>query len=649
MSGLLKNIASKIICIILLQGLALNSFAHVVLDYPQGGETFQANTLVTIEWHIAVPHNQLNWDLLFSTDGGNTWEPLQLDLPVSQLSYVWVVPNIGTAFARISIIQDNSEQNYQDESMSFTIVPGSTAPFIDIAATDTVFQCDNFLFLNVNNWLDNHGGALAVGMCNNLTWTHDYTGLSSSCGPYTGNAFVTFTASDECGSTSTGAYLTVVDTIGPNLLAPASNLVLQCGPNNNTAINNWLTNRGGMLIFEVCSNVTWSNNYSGLSNDCGSTGGTTVVFSATDECGNITASSASITIEDHTAPTINTPAQNKSVSCTATNSQDLLQSWLETHGGANASDACGNLTWTDNYTTLNDGCGSTESATVTFTVTDDCGNSSTTSALFKIEDKTAPTILSTAQNKTISCSENNPQEILHNWLQSNGDAIATDSCGSVTWTNNFSSLSDGCGTSGNALITFTATDDCDNRSFTSANFAIVDTVAPKINLPASDVTIHCEDANALSDIQNWLTNNGGASASDSCGSVNWANDFSILSDTCSLTRIIPVNFIASDECNNHDTTKAILTILSTVGINDTHSDNFKISPNPVSDVLKIALDKTEPLPVQITIFDSWSRLVFSNQLDEAEIYIPVRSWPSGIYFLQVETDKGLYTRKVVVD
>ncbi|MBK7506361.1 MAG: hypothetical protein IPI52_15290 [Bacteroidetes bacterium] len=45
----------------------------------------------------------------------------------------------------------------------------------------------------------------------------------------------------------------------------------------------------------------------------------------------------------------------------------------------------------------------------------------------------------------------------------------------VRWTNNFSGLSDGCGATGAATVTFTATDSCGNATSTTATFTIVDT------------------------------------------------------------------------------------------------------------------------------------------------------------------------------
>lgn len=96
--------------------------AHVSLDYPNGGETFQAGDVVTIQWHVAIYHGPANWDLYFSKDGGSTWESIATDLPESQLSYGWTVPNIETDSGQVKVIQDNaSGPDYSDASGNFAI------------------------------------------------------------------------------------------------------------------------------------------------------------------------------------------------------------------------------------------------------------------------------------------------------------------------------------------------------------------------------------------------------------------------------------------------------------------------------------------------------------------------------------------------
>ena len=172
---IMKALISRIILIALMQCCAGTLLAHVELDNPLGGETFTVGQTVTIEWHIAIPHNTLNWDVLFSSDGGATWASIQMDLPVGSLSYSWVVPNIITSQARVSVIQDNSGQDYQDESMNFTIQAPPMLPFIVMGAIDTTIES------NIENqddaiqsWLDNHGGATATGFCGELIWSDNY-------------------------------------------------------------------------------------------------------------------------------------------------------------------------------------------------------------------------------------------------------------------------------------------------------------------------------------------------------------------------------------------------------------------------------------------------------------------------------------------
>ena len=559
----LKSIFTKIFCIFLLQGFAYNAFAHVYLDYPQGGETFQANTIITIEWHIAIPHEQLNWDLFFSADGGNTWQPIQLDLPVSQLTYSWVVPSISTSQARISIIQDNVDMDYQDESMDFTIVPEPMTPFIDIVAQNLNLECDiNSQQTTIQNWLDNHGGATAVGFCGDLVWTHDYAGLTNECGA-TGNAFVTFTAADSCGSASTSAFLTVFDISPPVIQMPANDLTVECGGNTTVLYNNWIGNIGGAFAADECGDVIWTVQAIEPSNGCGTTGSTSVIFIAIDECGNSSTTSADFSVEDSLAPNFQVPAQDNTITCDTPDQQTILQNWLNNHGGALAFDDCGNV---------------------------------------------------------------------------------------VTWTNDYSTLSDGCGTTGSTMVTFIATDQCNNSAATTASFSIIDNVAPDINITAKDTTINCGDSNAQALIQNWLLNHGGASAGDNCSTVSWTNDFPPMADSCTIPGSIPVRFIASDECSNSDTTTAIITLSTTTGTFVPPVDEliFKISPNPASGILKITFDNVESFPVRIFLFDSRGNQVLSDHANATEKYIPVAGYAPGIYFIQAETFREIHTRRVVI-
>ncbi len=102
--------------------------AHPLVDYPVGGEIFEAGNQITIKWHIAIDHEQENWDLYFSPDGGQTWATIEEDMPLSTLEYHWTIPDVSTQRAQIRIVMDNIEgvSDYEDISQSFTIM-GSDA------------------------------------------------------------------------------------------------------------------------------------------------------------------------------------------------------------------------------------------------------------------------------------------------------------------------------------------------------------------------------------------------------------------------------------------------------------------------------------------------------------------------------------------
>ncbi len=625
--------------------------AHVALDYPIGGETFIVNEPLTIQWHVVIPHNTLNWDLFYSPDGGVTWDTIQLDIPTSQLSYDWVVPDQPTAQGRVRVIQDNADQNYLDISMNFSILPNTSPPTLDAPANDTVIECNTGnQAAAIQAWLDNHGGASATNFCGDLVWTNDFPGLSNECGA-TGSALVTFTAVDDCGLTMTNATLMVIDAQAPAIIVSPTDLLIESdGQGNMADLNNWLSTHGGAQATDACSNVIWSNNYTGLTDGCGATGSASVIFTVTDACGNSMSAVAVFTITDHLAPTIQVPAHDSTIMCSTSNQQMLIQHWIDTHGGAQAYDLGGDVNWTHNYSALSDGCGATGNATVVFTATDECGNSITTSAVLRIEDHVAPTISTQAQDAVFECSATNQQSEIQHWLDIRGGAQATDGCSNVTWTNNYSGLSDGCGDSGMAHVIFTATDECGNSSSTIATILVEDTLPPAIETSAKDTTFLCGTQDVYSAIENWLSNQGGASANDECGSLTWINNFPALTDTCGPVGIHEVIFTATDECGNATSVQANLTIQDSLptSVSNAEEFDFKIYPNPASDFLNVRFDKNEFELTQVTLFDAYGKALWSETSVANEISIPLYNYSSGVYFLQIQTGKGKYAQKVFV-
>ena len=167
-------------------------------------------------------------------------------------------------------------------------------------------------------------------------------------------------------------------------------MTVECdGSGNTTELSNWLASIGTTgAASDDCSGITWTNNFTALSDLCGATGSAFVTFTATDECGLTSTTSRTFTIEDTTDPAWVTPPADMTVECDGTaDPSGAFAAWLVSFSGG---DICGTAAVTDNSAGLSDDCGATGTETVTFTLTDDCGNFITMDATFTIEDTIDP-------------------------------------------------------------------------------------------------------------------------------------------------------------------------------------------------------------------------------------------------------------------
>ncbi|MEZ4907784.1 MAG: HYR domain-containing protein, partial [Saprospiraceae bacterium] len=476
----------------------------------------------------------------------------------------------NTGSALVTFTATDACGNPTEATATVTVVD-NVAPEITTAAQDTTVECDGQgNTTDLQSWLDNHGGAQAADACSEpLTWEYTLTGTTENCG-YTSVAVYVFTATDDCGNVSveTTASFTIEDTTSPTIENEAQNETVECdGTGNTTERETWLNNHGGATASDICSEgLNWSWDLINTIDQCGYTGEYTYRFTVTDDCGNESYSEATFIIEDTTAPEITSEAQNMTVECNgANNSADILN-WLNNNGFATASEACGSITWTNDYGTITGGCGTTGEVEVTFTATDECGNASTTTAIFTINDNTPPSWEIQPQNLTIECDgSNDPYEQIQAWLEGVGGGEAEDSCSLVVYTNDYTELSDECGNTGSALVTFTATDGCGNYSETTATVTVVDNVAPEITTEARDTTVECDGQGNITDLQSWLDNHGGSQASDACSEpLTWENELISTEEGCGGTSVSRYTFRAIDDCGNVSVnTEATFTIEDT--------------------------------------------------------------------------------------
>jgi hypothetical protein len=268
-------------------------------------------------------------------------------------------------------------------------------------------------------------------------------------GPYPlGGSDATLTVSDPSYAQDTcTATITVEDHTPPLITCPADTSP-ECPADTGVDAN------GEAVASDNCgSSVTHSD---ALTPGCGETLTIVRSWTAVDGAGNVTPCDQTIAVVDTTPPTISTPAADQAEECDGGGNVDDLNNWLISNGGAVASDACGNVTWGNDYTALSDDCGATGSATVTFTATDECNNDATTMATFTIADITAPVLLVDTTPIVVTdvdCSGGQDATL--------PTASGSDDCGAVTITNDAPAIFPAGQTT---TVTYTAADDCNNQA-----------------------------------------------------------------------------------------------------------------------------------------------------------------------------------------
>ncbi|MEZ5056958.1 MAG: T9SS type A sorting domain-containing protein [Saprospiraceae bacterium] len=423
-----------------------------------------------------------------------------------------------------------------------------------------------------------------------------------------------FTATDACGNQTVYTQeITVVDNIAPDASACANlDDTFECaGPAaNEAAADAW--DAANITALENCATdncassvtVTSDYDYNNFSVTCGSAGSITVTYTITDDCGNFTTQSATFTIEDTTNPSWTTPPANMTVECDGLGNSSQFGTWINSFGGAAASDDCGTVVIAplpDSVSTNN--CGGEITYYVTFFAIDECNNSISQQATFTIEDTTAPAIWHQAQDYDAECDMNNQGgSSLQVWLDLHGGASAHDDCSGVTWTYNLIGQVPGCGNTGGYIYEFTATDGCGNSATTSATFSYVDTQDPILVTPASNDQVDCGPNGFQPALNAWIANNGGMVAQDMCGSVTYTN--SLLSSTsgCGNTGTYTYEFTATDECGMSVSSSATFTVVDTQGpvLSGVPASTSQSCELPLPAVPNVTADDCDTNPITVT-------------------------------------------------
>jgi gliding motility-associated-like protein len=381
--------------------------------------------------------------------------------------------------------------------------------------------------------------------------------------------------------------LNAQDTQSPVVVVPAKDSSLLCisGQDLNMALTQWYNNAGGAMAQDDSGEVSFIaspdleqaiNTFNASNNTlCGNTRSVTVVFTAVDPSGNMSApTEARFFTFDNESPVLIIPP-NVTFNC-VTGIRDTLIQWIRNKGGYQANDNCTeSLTWTifqysitTGNTVIQSGGGSISSGpypnipdgvcnwrlNINFFVRDECNNQVITpgTTSFTVTDNQPPVLSLMPADMTVQCDSVPQIPVI----------TATDACTmqvSVQFTESTTQNPDPtlCNHY-NYIITrhWVATDNCGNSASHTQTIHVTDTTPPLI-ISQDEVMVSCIDIVSHPDSMYSFI------ALDLCSSVNTIFTDSIHSGDCDY--LITRRHLSTDVCGNSSSFNQILRVKTNTG------------------------------------------------------------------------------------
>lgn len=476
----------------------------------------------------------------------------------------------GFEFNDGAVCDDNDSCTSTSSCLSGACVSDSEAtPGVIEAPPDITISC------SMEPTPDNTGFPTVDGCgSDNVNYFDSFTQL---CGQRPGGSYV-ITRRWELGNNQGSATQTirVLDRTPPQFTNEPTNPVVECdGSNSIPGYSQWIADYANVQSEDECSSATMFEiiDSTGFQGDhelyCATNTITIITQSACADYESVSEEKfASFTVQDTNNPTIITAPQDMIVSCSINNIEQLYQNWLNSAGGAVASDIC---TPTNQLEILYDdveltypSCSEESTHSVSFSFRDLCGLSSEPqSANFIITNDADPQFIKNPENKQVECNENT-QEIFNEWLNNNANAQASIACGTSEIINNAPTLQNLSSGSCRAITeaTFTAVS-CNGESTSrTATFEVIDSMKPEWDQFPDDFVAVCGD-------QLEPATTGTPTAFDSCaGSISinngliWSDKINNLSNDCGTAYEIERRWTARDACGHSISNIQFITVLN---------------------------------------------------------------------------------------
>jgi hypothetical protein len=240
----------------------------------------------------------------------------------------------------------------------------------------------------------------------------------------------TWRAADASGNSTTAVQvITVKDTQAPVFTHAAQSVTMECGPDNQAQFQQWLADNGGAVVTD-CNTITWQNNSNIAPVYLGCQGilDVTIVFRATDGCGNFSTSKATFKVRDTQPPQFVNLPENISIECNAQWESDRAQ-WLLNFGNAVITDNCTEAVSIEMRTVgqSQNECSVPATFRYRFIATDDCGNTAEREASFTVTD-TEPARYTGPDTIRVACENDIPtpqtlRAAIREWIDDCGNSV----------------------------------------------------------------------------------------------------------------------------------------------------------------------------------------------------------------------------------
>lgn len=355
--------------------------------------------------------------------------------------------------------------------------------------------------------------------CDNTVLSVEESIIPGECsGSYT--VLRTYTLSDACGNAVSQVWtIDVSDTTPPQLFNVPEDLTIICGEPVDDALP---------FAIDNCTpfpSIGLSASTEPL--DCGYLFVRT--WFVTDDCGNMTSASQTITVLDDTPPQFDYFPEDITVSCGTVPAAEST--------APAASDACSSFTLDMTEVSLPGECPVVEIIQRTWTATDGCGNAVSATWTITVTDEQGPEILGVPEDQVLNCGEEVTDAIV----------FATDDC----TTEPVIGLSDLTNplTCGEEFVRiWTAIDGCGNATTAAQVILFTDTESPVFTVVPEDIEISCGEEIPLSEV----------AVDDNCSEVILTME-EITGAGCAggVERI----YTATDGCGNTASVSQIITII----------------------------------------------------------------------------------------